>query len=53
MMHAKGYWPTRQMWHPDYHLKHKMQTIIGYCVAAKAYQWITGSTVVVVVKLVL
>ena len=19
-MHAKGYWPTRQKWHPDYHL---------------------------------
>ena len=21
MMHTKGYWPTRQKWHPDYHLK--------------------------------
>ena len=22
MMHAKGYWPTRQKWHPDYHLNY-------------------------------
>ena len=21
MMHKKGYWLTRQKWHPDYHLK--------------------------------
>ena len=34
MMHAKGYWPTQQKWHPDYHLNFKIHENTNYYIIA-------------------